>query len=66
VRTKTISYSALAAVLLLAACKQERMSIDTSSTIPVRISELKPKSIQEVVTATGTAFPIKDLQLKTE
>jgi RND family efflux transporter MFP subunit len=67
VRTKSIVYlSAAAALLLLAACKQERMSIETSSTIPVRISELAPKPIQEVVTVTGTAYPVSDLQLKTE
>ena len=49
-----------------AACKQEPTSIETSSTIPVRVSELAPKSIQEVVTATGTAFPVRDLSLSTE
>ena len=65
-KTKTIIYPALAAILLLAACKQERMAIDTSSTIPVRTSELKPKPIQEVVTVTGTAYPVSDVELKTE
>lgn len=65
-RTKIFFYPALAAVLLLAACKQERMAVDTSSTIPVRTSELKPKSIQDVLTATGTAYPISDLQMKIE
>jgi membrane fusion protein (multidrug efflux system) len=66
VKTKTIIFASLAALLLLAACKQERMAIDTSSTIPVRISELAPKPIQDVVTATGTALPVSDLELKTE
>jgi RND family efflux transporter MFP subunit len=42
------------------------MAIDTSSTIPVRISELAPKPIQEVVTVTGTAYPVRDAELKTE
>ena len=65
-RTKTIVFASLAALLLLAACKQERMAIDTSSTIPVRTSELNPKPIQEVITVTGTAFPISDIELKTE
>jgi len=67
VRTKSLAFTlALAAALSLAACKQERMSIDTASTIPVRVSELKPKPIQEVVTVTGTAYAVSDLQLKTE
>ena len=56
----------LAVLALGTACKQESMSIETSSTIPVRVSELAPKSIQEVVTATGTALPIRDLSLSTE
>lgn len=56
----------LAVLALGTACKQESMSIAASSTIPVRVSELAPKSIQEVVTATGTAYPIRDLNLATE
>lgn len=56
----------LAFLALGTACKQESMSIETSSTIPVRVSELAPRSIQETVTATGTAFPVRDLSLSTE
>jgi len=66
VRTKTFILSTLAALLLFGACKQERMAIDQSSTIPVRTSELAPKAIQEIVTVTGTAYPIRDAELKTE
>ena len=66
-RTKTFaSVLALAAVPFLAACKRETMSIETSSTIPVRTAVVEPKLIQEVVTATGTASPTSDVQLKTE
>ncbi len=65
-KTNVCGFFILAALLFLTACKQEPMAIDASSTIPVRISELKPKPIQDVVTATGTAYPIRDLQLKTE
>jgi membrane fusion protein (multidrug efflux system) len=56
----------LALFLLASACQQERSDIESSSTIPVRTIELQPKSIREVVTATGTAYPVSDLQLKTE
>jgi RND family efflux transporter MFP subunit len=56
----------LAAVLALASCKEEPLSVNVESTIPVKAAELKPKAIQEFVTATGTAFPIRDVQLKTE
>jgi membrane fusion protein (multidrug efflux system) len=66
VKRKSLILLGLAVLALGAACKQEPMSIAASSTIPVRVSELAPKSIQEVVTATGTAFPIRDLNLSTE
>ena len=56
----------LALLAFGAACERETMSIETSSTIPVRVSELAPQSIQETVTATGTAFPVRDLSLSTE
>lgn len=56
----------LAALLALASCKEEPLSVNVESTIPVKAAELKPKAIQEFVTATGTAFPIRDVQLKTE
>jgi RND family efflux transporter MFP subunit len=66
VKRKHLILLGLALLALGTACKQETMSIETSSTIPVRVSELAPKSIQEVVTATGTAYPIRDLSLSTE
>lgn len=65
-KRKSLILLGLAVCALGTACKQETMSIETSSTIPVRVSELAPKSIQETVTATGTAFPIRDLNLSTE
>ncbi|MBM3295262.1 MAG: efflux RND transporter periplasmic adaptor subunit [Candidatus Aminicenantes bacterium] len=55
-----------AAVLLLPGCREERLSVDTESTIPVKAEELKAKGIQEFVTATGTAFAVRDVPLKTE
>ena len=56
----------LAALLTLASCKEEALNVATESTIPVKAAELKPKAIQEFVTATGTAFPAADILLKTE
>jgi RND family efflux transporter MFP subunit len=56
-----------AAVLLsLAGCKEEAVSLASESTIPVKTLELKTKSIQEFVTATGTALAVREVQLKTE
>jgi RND family efflux transporter MFP subunit len=56
----------LAALLALASCKEEAVNVATESIIPVKAAELKAKPIQEFVTATGTAFPMADVQLKTE
>jgi membrane fusion protein, multidrug efflux system len=66
VKRQSLVLLGLAFLALGTACKQERMAIDTSSTIPVRVAEVQPKPIQEVLTATGTAYPVSDLQLKTE
>jgi membrane fusion protein (multidrug efflux system) len=66
VKKTTIAFLSLAALLALSSCKQETLSVDTETTITVKAAELKPKAIQEFVTATGTAFPIRDVQLKTE
>jgi membrane fusion protein, multidrug efflux system len=62
----TIVFFGLAALLAFSSCKEETLSVNTESTIPVKAPELQPKAIQEFVTATGTAFPIRDVQLKTE
>ena len=62
----TIAFFSLATLLVLWSCKQETLNVDTETTITVKAAELKPKAIQEFVTATGTAFPIRDVQLKTE
>jgi membrane fusion protein (multidrug efflux system) len=56
----------LTALLSLWSCRQETLSVETETTIPVKAPELQPKAIQEFVTATGTAFPIRDVELKTE
>jgi RND family efflux transporter MFP subunit len=66
VKKTTVAFVSLAALLALWSCKQETLTVDTETTITVKAAELKPKAIQEFVTATGTAFPIRDVQLKTE
>ena len=66
VKKTTIAFFSLATLLVLWSCKQETLNVETETTITVKAAELKPKAIQEFVTATGTAFPIRDVQLKTE
>lgn len=63
---KTLFVLGTALFLLLSGCKEERLPMESQSTIPVRVAELKPKSIKEFVTATGTAYAVRDIQLKTE
>ncbi|MBW2614561.1 MAG: efflux RND transporter periplasmic adaptor subunit [Deltaproteobacteria bacterium] len=53
-------------ILVLTGCRQERMTTETDSTIPVRAEEVKKSSIQEFVTATGTVYAVKETMLKTE
>jgi membrane fusion protein (multidrug efflux system) len=60
------AFFGMAALLALAGCKEEAVNVATESTIPVKAAELKSKAIQEFVTATGTAFPMADVTLKTE
>jgi RND family efflux transporter MFP subunit len=53
-------------ILVLSGCRQERMTEQTDTTIPVRVMEVKKSSIQEFVTATGTVYAVKETILKTE
>jgi len=66
VKKAALLISSLAAVLALASCREESLSVETESTIPVKTAELATRTIQEFVTATGTAFAIREVQLKTE
>ena len=62
----TAFFGILLSLLLLTGCQQERMTEQADTTIPVRVTEVDKTSIQEFVTATGTAFAIKETILKTE
>ena len=53
-------------LILATGCQQERASIETDTTIPVRVETVAKKAIREYVTATGTVFAVKETLLKTE
>ena len=53
-------------LLVLSGCQPERMTEQTDTTIPVRVMEVKKSSIQELVTATGTVYAVKEYILLTE
>ena len=61
-----IFFIILISILVLFGCRQERMTEQTDTTIPVRVMEVKKSSIREFVTATGTVYAVKETILKTE
>jgi membrane fusion protein (multidrug efflux system) len=61
-----ITICILVFLFILAGCRQERMSTETDSTIPVRAEEVAKSSIQEFVSATGTVYAVKETIITTE
>jgi len=61
-----ISFTILIVFLALSGCQKEQMTMQSDTTIPVRVIEVKKSSIQEFVTATGTVYAAKETILKTE
>jgi RND family efflux transporter MFP subunit len=53
-------------LLVFTGCQQERMTEQTDTTIPVRVTQVEKSSIQEFVTATGTVYAVKETILLTE
>jgi len=53
-------------LLILSSCQEERVDMPSESTIPVRVQALELKPIREYVTATGTVFSAKEVQLALE
>ena len=53
-------------LLGLSGCQQERMTQESDTTIPVRVIQVEKSSIQELVTATGTVYAVKETILTTE
>ena len=53
-------------LLVLSGCQQGGMTEQADTTIPVRVTKVEQSSIQELVTATGTGYAVKDIFLLTE
>jgi len=53
-------------LLVLSGCQQGGMTEQADTTIPVRVTTVEQSSIQELVTATGTVYAVKDIILLTE
>lgn len=53
-------------LLLTAACNQPGMDQGKDITIPVRVLEIQPRSIEKYIEITGSVKPVKEVQLKAE
>lgn len=53
-------------VFILFGCGSDDINVDEEITIPVSVEELKPKSIEEFVDATGTVQSKKEVTLRSE
>lgn len=56
----------LLSVLFFVACGGQEVQVDTDIEIPVSVKEIKPKSIEEFVLATGTVNAVKEVLLTSE
>jgi len=56
----------LAVFILLLNCGKQEPNIETEIAVPVSVVEIKPKSIEEFITSTGTVRAIKEVSLKSE
>lgn len=65
-RLNEVMIPVLVFLFTLTGCRQERMSTETDSTIPVRAQEVAKSSIQEFVSATGTVYAVKETIITTE
>lgn len=55
---------ALLLILILAACQQEGPKIDVESSIPVRVTPVTRRPIEEYITATATVLPSMEAELR--
>jgi len=55
-----------AALILVAACRNQDQNLTADVEIPVSVEELKMKPIEEFINTTGTAFPKGEIELKSQ
>jgi RND family efflux transporter MFP subunit len=55
-----------AALILIAACRNQDQNLTADVEIPVSVEELKLKPIEEFINTTGTAFPKGEIELKSQ
>ncbi len=63
---KNTAFASAILALFLVGCQQAEKAITSDVSIPVSVSEVKLKTIEQYVNTTGTVFPSKEATLTTE
>src|SRR5665647_2283690 len=56
----------LVTVFAASSCKNQTQNLSADVEIPVSVAEARPKSIEEYVNTSGTAFPSGDIKITSE
>jgi RND family efflux transporter MFP subunit len=56
----------IAALIVMAGCRNQDQNLNTEVEIPVSVENIKLKSIEEFINTTGTAFPKGEITLKSK
>ncbi len=56
----------LIAITILAACNQKQVDLSKDITVPVTVTEIKPRSIEKYIDITGSVKPTKEVQIKAD
>lgn len=63
---KKIIFFLTTAILAITACRNQDQSLTADVEIPVSVEDIRPKSIEEFVNTTGTAYPKGEIELKSK
>lgn len=64
--TRNLFTVLVSALILVPACKQPDLSVDTTIEVPVSVIEASISSIEEFINTTGTVYPVKEVNLYSE
>jgi RND family efflux transporter, MFP subunit len=63
---KKIIFLLTTAILAITGCRNQDQSLTADVEIPVSVEDIRPKSIEEFVNTTGTAYPKGEIELKSK
>jgi membrane fusion protein (multidrug efflux system) len=64
--TRFLSIILTAAIPLVHACRPPDLNVETSIEVPVGVIEVNTSSLEELINATGTVYPIREVSLESE